>query len=93
TLLAPVPFAMPAALTPEQWTGVAYLGIITSGIGFGLWKYLLTKRSSAQVAVFNNLQPVITTVFTIVIFGMQPSLLFLIGGAITLVGVILTQRK
>lgn len=92
TLLAPVPFMQPTTLNSEQWIGVAYLGIVTSGIGFGLWKYLLTKRSSAQVAVFNNLQPILTTIFTVVVFGLQPSLLFILGGITTLVGVVLAQR-
>lgn len=93
TLLAPVPFAEPNGLSQHQWFGVAYLGLITSGIGFGLWKYLLTKRSSAQVAVFNNLQPVLTTILTILIFGLRPSLFFVIGGVVTLLGIVITQRK
>lgn len=93
TFAVPVEFAAPNALTAQQWFGVAYLGLITSGVGFGLWKYLLTKRSSVQVAVFNNLQPVMTTILTVMIFGLRPSLLFVVGGLITLLGVAITQRK
>lgn len=86
-------FAAPPSLTLRQWTDLLYLGLITSGVGFGLWQYLLTKRSSVQVSVFNNLQPVITTILTVLIFGLRPSLAFILGGVITLSGVLITQRK
>ncbi len=92
-IFAPIPFIEPQELTSHQWFDLAYLGVIISGIGFGLWKYLLTKRSSVQVSVFNNLQPVITTILAIFIFGLKPSFIFIIGGIVTLAGVLITQRK
>lgn len=75
------------------WMQVLYLGVITSGVGYGLWYYALSKLESGRVAVFNNLQPILTTILALVLFGTQPTTLFLIGGSIALIGVIVTQAK
>jgi len=75
------------------WWQLFYLGVITSGIGYGLWYYALSRLDSGKVAVFNNLQPVLTSLLTLVLLGTAPTTLFLIGGSIALVGVIITQRS
>ncbi len=75
------------------WWQLFYLGVITSGIGYGLWYYALSRLESSKVAVFNNLQPVITSVLTFLLFGAVPSPLFIVGGIVALVGVIITQRS
>jgi len=75
------------------WWQLFYLGVITSGIGYGLWYYALSRLESSKVAVFNNLQPVITSVLTFLLFGAIPSPLFIVGGIVALVGVIITQRS
>lgn len=90
--LLPVPHVAPGMLTADQWGGLMYLGIVTSGFGFGLWYYLLTKMEASKVAVFNNLQPVFTTVLSFVIMGIAPSPFFIVGGCVVLLGVFLTQR-
>lgn len=98
-ILLPVPFD-PSPLivqtggpTPlENWLQLFYLGVVTSGLGFGLWYYALTKYDAAKVSVFNNLQPVMTTILSFLLFSQVPTPLFVIGGVIALGGVILTQR-
>ncbi|MBX7154655.1 MAG: DMT family transporter [Bacteriodetes bacterium] len=82
----------PLFINGEQWFGLFYLGVITSGLGFALWYVLLTKLESSKVAVFNNLQPVLTTILAVIFLHQQPSLLFVIGGVVALVGVVITQR-
>ena len=90
--LLPVEHVPPSLITADQWGGLMYLGVVTSGVGFGLWYYLLTKMEASKVAVFNNLQPVFTTVLSFVIMGVVPSPFFVAGGCVVLLGVFLTQR-
>ncbi|MEN9282426.1 MAG: hypothetical protein RL594_1361 [Bacteroidota bacterium] len=78
---------------PQIWWQLFYLGVVTSGIGYGLWYFALSRLDSSKVAVFNNLQPVMTSVLTLMIFGTTPTILFIVGGSIALVGVIITQRS
>lgn len=82
----------PEHITSQQWLSLLYLGIITSGLGFGLWYYSLTKIEASKVSVFNNVQPVLTTILAFFIFHQEPSLIFVLGGVVALGGVLLTQR-
>lgn len=98
-LLLPVPFdptpltqATPTSEPAMIWFQLFYLGMVTSGLGFGLWYYALTHWDPAKVSVFNNLQPVLTTLMAFVLFSQVPTPLFLLGGTIALTGVIVTQR-
>lgn len=78
-------------VSSSVWLQLFYLGVITSGVGYGLWYFALLRLESHRVAVFNNLQPVITTLLAFVVFGTVPSLLFFVGGCVALVGVVVTQ--
>ena len=94
--LLPVPADIAPLLDPELaggiWFQLFYLGVITSGIGYGLWYYALTHMETSSVAVFNNLQPILTTILAFIVFGTEPTIYFLIGGVIALTGVIVTQK-
>jgi drug/metabolite transporter (DMT)-like permease len=81
-------------ITPmEIWGQIMYLGIITSGLGFGLWYVALTRLDAARLSVFNNLQPVLTTILAWVLLGTVPTPVFVVGGVVALAGVVLTQRR
>lgn len=71
--------------------GILYLGLGTSLLGYGLWYYALGKIDTSKVAIFTNLQPVITTVLAVVLLGQTITPIFVIGGVIAICGVILTQ--
>jgi drug/metabolite transporter (DMT)-like permease len=71
---------------------LCYLGVITSGLGYGLWYYALSKMEASKLSVFNNIQPILTTIMAFFLFGHLPSAVFVIGAMIAIVGVILTQK-
>lgn len=81
-------------ITPTAiWGQIMYLGFITSGLGFGLWYVALTRLDAARLSVFNNLQPVLTTVLAWMLLGTVPTPAFIVGGVVALAGVVLTQRR
>ena len=87
----------PSPLTSAEhsttiWMQLFYLGVITSGLGYALWYYALTHMETSRVAVFNNMQPIFTTVLALIIFGTEPTIPFLVGGVIALCGVVITQK-
>lgn len=95
-ILMPVDAQISVLAVPSSaslWWQLFYLGVITSGIGYGLWYYALSRLDSGKVAVFNNLQPVLTSLLTLIVLGTAPTTLFLIGGSVAQVGVIITQRS
>lgn len=90
---SPLVDVVTAAGASSIWFQLFYLGVITSGVGYGLWYIALSKLPSSNVAVFNNLQPVLTSVLALLLFGLEPSSAYLIGGVLALLGVVVTQRS
>lgn len=79
-------------LTTIDWLQIFYLGIITSGVAYLLWNFALKRYEASKVSVFNNLQPVFTTILSVIFFNQEISLIFLAGGLLTITGVFITQR-
>jgi len=96
-LYIPVISCLPFAIEPElytsgMWFQLFYLGIITSGLGYALWYVALTKMEASKLAVFNNIQPVLTTIMAFFLFNAIPSETFIFGAIVAICGVIITQR-
>jgi drug/metabolite transporter (DMT)-like permease len=78
-------------LSPSLVLELLYMGVVTSGIGYLLWVAVLQRLEASKVAVFATLQPVLTTLAAIPLFGFVPSFPFLLGGTAILTGMLLTQ--
>lgn len=78
--------------SPVNWLQVFYLGAITSGVGYALWYYVLGKMDASKVSVFNNIQPILTAILSLILFGTNISLYFIVGGLLVISGVYLTQK-
>ncbi len=95
-LYVPLWLALGAPLQLERingllWAELAYMGIVTSGIGYLLWLIPLRHLQASKVAVFSTLQPIFTTLAAIPLFGFELSAEFLLGGVLILAGIVLTQ--
>ncbi len=82
-----------SVLTIEDWLQILYLGLITSGVAYIIWYYALKKTDAGKVALFNNLQPVFTTILAVIVFGYSISGLFIGGGLLIIAGVMVAQKK
>jgi len=82
-----------SSIDVSHWAGVAYLGLGTSVFGYMLWYYALGKIDTAKAAVFANGQPIFATILAVIFLQYSITLAFLLGGAVTLAGVIMTQRS
>ena len=82
-----------SSLTSMDWLGVLYLGIGTSIISYLMWYYALRRIEASKLAVFSNGQPVVATLLSVIFLQYSLTGAFLIGGTITVAGVILTQRS
>jgi drug/metabolite transporter (DMT)-like permease len=81
-----------AAAEPLAWAGLAWLGVIGTGLTFLIWTAALRRLKAASVAVFSYLIPVFAVLFSWLILGEQPTPAFLLGAALVLVGVAAAQR-
>lgn len=80
-----------STLTVAHWEGILYLGLGTSVIAYFLWYYALGKIETTKVAIFANAQPILTSILSFLILHQAISKNFVIGGVLTLAGVILTE--
>lgn len=85
--------AQSAPLAPLLW--IVVMGVFTSGIGFLLWFYALSKLKAGVVTSFLFLQPVFVGLFSWIWLNEVPETKTLIGGAIVLfgLGLILQQQR
>ena len=78
-------------LTPAHWGGLMYLAAGTSIFAYFLWYYALGRIEASKVAIFSNLQPIMTAVLAYLLLGQPISFTFIVGGTIALFGIVLTQ--
>ncbi len=82
----------PAEYIATDWLKIVFLAVMTSAFGYGLWYYALSRLDASKVAVFNNLQPIFTTVLSMIFLGHVLTPVFFVGGIIAISGVLLTQK-
>jgi RarD protein len=78
-------------LSTANWLQILYLGLVTSVLAYVLWYFALGRIEAGKVALFTNLQPILTTVLAVILLGQSLTLLFVIGGVVVLAGVVVAQ--
>jgi len=74
------------------WLGIAYLGILATGVSYLLWNEGVRLIGAARSSVFVNLIPV-TALLIALLLGQPLYMHHYIGGLIVVLGVILATRK
>jgi len=78
-------------LSPTSWMAILYLALITSVLSYFLWYFALGRAEAGKVALFANLQPILTTILAVLLLGQEVTVAFVIGGIIALAGVVIAQ--
>lgn len=97
-------FLLPASLTEVSvkgigrppaidLAGVAYLGLIASGLAFVFWAHGLRHLPASQAATFANLNPLVGMTLAVVALGEAVTAAQLLGGVLILGGVWLAARQ
>lgn len=80
------------AVTTRGWLSLLYIAFGTSVVAYTLWFWALGRMEATKLAVFQNLQPVITAFLSFWLIGERFGVQLLVGGAMIILGVILTER-
>ncbi len=80
------------ALSALGWWTVAYLVLITSVVSYLIYYWALARADASRVAIWSNLQPVLTALLAWGLYGERLTARFVAGGAMVIVGVVLTER-
>jgi len=82
-----------AALSLEAWWGLAFLVVFGSVVPYLLFAYVLTELPASRAAAFNYLQPLIAIALGIWVLSERLTSKVLVGGALILAGLYLTERE
>jgi drug/metabolite transporter (DMT)-like permease len=80
------------ALSSVGWASVAYLVVLTSVVSYVIYYWALARVEASRVAIWSNLQPVLTAVLAWAVYGENITAPFVAGGAMVIAGVVLTER-
>jgi drug/metabolite transporter (DMT)-like permease len=80
------------AMSAGGWEAIAYLVLVTSVVSYLIYYWALARIEATKVAVFSNLQPVLTAALSYGLGQESLSGAFVAGGALVLAGVFLTER-
>jgi len=70
-----------------QWGSLAYMAILVTVVGYGLWYYMIDKYSTNQTMPFTLLIPVVGVLGGVFALGEPITVQIGLGGLITVVGV------
>ncbi|MCD6118937.1 DMT family transporter [bacterium] len=80
-------------VAPIGWVSLAYVTLGTSVLSYALWYWALARVPAAKLGVWMSLQPVVATVYSLLVFGTSEiSKAFIVGGIVSLIGVIIAQN-
>ena len=96
--LGALPFglALPQALAAAPWSHMAallWLGIAPTFVGYLAWNVALQRVSASQVSSFIYFSPPIAVLIGWLWLGERPGPLTLVGGAVTVAGVVLATAR
>lgn len=80
-------------MTPSLWAQVLFLAVVCSAAAFLAMHYALSHISASRVAVTANVVPIVTILAETVLFGVPLSSIRILGAALTISGVVLTQAR
>jgi len=75
------------------WLGILYLGAVPTSLAFSTWAFALSRMPAGQLGVSTYIVPALAILLGLLVFGVVPPILAIVGGVICLVGVALSRRR
>jgi drug/metabolite transporter (DMT)-like permease len=74
------------------WSGVAYMAVCSSVVGYLIYAHALRRLPASRVSMVLYLQPLLATLFAVLMLGERPGAGFLPAAALVLTGVYIVER-
>jgi drug/metabolite transporter (DMT)-like permease len=80
-----------AELSSVDWLAVVYMSLLAITVAYLLWYWGLRVLTPSQTAVYNYLVPLFGVLASWIVLGQAPTIFALLGGAVIVAGVVLTN--
>lgn len=75
------------------WFAILFLGIVSTVVGYVIWYIALRIKTASEISVYLYAVPVLSTIFSYFIFNDEITFMFILGGALVIVGLIIAHNK
>ena len=82
-----------ARMSPAGLASVVYLVVVTSIVAWLIYYWALGRAEASRVAIWSNLQPVLTALLAWALYGEALTLPFVVGGVMVVAGVVAAERR
>ncbi|RUL86849.1 DMT family transporter [Tautonia sociabilis] len=89
---APLGLLAMGRASATAWLGLAYLTLVVTVFALGFQNLAMTRLEASQVATFGNAAPILTVVWGYLFLGEAITPFLVVGGALTLGGILWTIR-
>jgi O-acetylserine/cysteine efflux transporter len=77
----------------QHWGGIAYTALLSNLVAHAGFYYMLQKYEVSKISPYTLLSPLFTVIFAVVLLGEELTWRIVVGGAITLAGVLIISLR
>jgi drug/metabolite transporter (DMT)-like permease len=82
-----------SAVSVQAWWGLGFMILLGSIVPYLIFGVVMTELTPSRAAAFAYLQPILTTTFSLWLLSEKLTTKVIVGGALILLGVYLTERE
>ena len=86
-------FSQAATMSLSTLGAILFLGLFSTVIGYVLWYVALEMRTASEISIYLYSIPVFSTIISYFLFGYMITILFVFGGVLVVIGLILVNLK
>jgi drug/metabolite transporter (DMT)-like permease len=86
-------FSQLATMSATTWFVVIFLGMFSTVFAYLIWYIALEIKTASDLSVYLYAVPVLTTISSYYIFGDELTLVFILGGVLVIIGLIIVNLK
>ncbi len=80
-------------MSTTGWIVIIFLGVCSTVIGYVIWYVALKMKTASELSVYLYIIPVFSTVFSYFLFDDKITFLYVLGGILVIVGLIIVNTK
>ena len=75
------------------WSAIIFLGLFPTVIGYVFWYVALAVLKASELSIYLYFVPVLSTIFSYLIFQEEITAMFVFGGALVIIGLYTVNRQ